>query len=169
MSSSQFSLNQLILAGILGLGTGLVLSKLRISSLLAKCQATKPTPKLKFDPSEEEFKLVLVIRTDLGMTKGKVAAQCSHATLACYKDSMENNEEVLEEWEYNGQPKITLKCDSEEEMVKLQAKARSLGLCAHSIKDAGRTQIPAGSRTVLGVGPGPVSMVNSVTGHLKLY
>ena len=33
----------------------------------------------------EEQKLVLVVRTDLGMTKGKIAAQCSHATLACFK------------------------------------------------------------------------------------
>lgn len=51
----------------------------------------------------------------------------------------------------------------------LQAQAMSLGLAAHTIRDAGRTQIAAGSRTVLAVGPGPVSVVNSVTGQLKLY
>ncbi|UKZ69278.1 uncharacterized protein TrAtP1_010288 [Trichoderma atroviride] len=37
------------------------------------------------EDTSEECKLVLVVRTDLGMTKGKIAAQCSHATLACYK------------------------------------------------------------------------------------
>jgi len=51
----------------------------------------------------------------------------------------------------------------------LQAQAMSIGLAAHSIRDAGRTQIAAGSRTVLAVGPGPVSIVDSVTGKLKLY
>lgn len=50
-------------------------------------------------------------------------------------------------------------------MNALEAKARSLGLCARSIRDAGRTQIAAGSKTVLGVGPGPVKLVDSVTGE----
>jgi hypothetical protein len=53
--------------------------------------------------------------------------------------------------------------------LMLQVQARSLGLAANSIRDAGRTQIAAGSRTVLAVGPGPISVINSVTGQLKLY
>lgn len=116
----------------------------------------------------EECKLVLVVRTDLGMTKGKIAAQCGHATLACYKALSATNPTLLRQWERFGQPKIALKCDSEEELLLLQATAQSLSLCARSIQDAGRTQIAAGSRTVLGVGPGPASLVNQVTGKLKL-
>jgi peptidyl-tRNA hydrolase len=50
----------------------------------------------------------------------------------------------------------------------LQAQAMSLGLCARIIHDAGRTQIASGSATVLGVGPAPRSMVDQVTGGLKL-
>ena len=53
-------------------------------------------------------------------------------------------------------------------MLTLQAQAMSLGLCARTIRDAGRTQIQAGSMTVLGVGPGPKSVVDQVTGELKL-
>ncbi|KAJ1678591.1 hypothetical protein EV182_003742, partial [Spiromyces aspiralis] len=53
--------------------------------------------------------------------------------------------------------------------LELQAKATSLGLVSKSILDAGRTQIAAGSRTVLGIGPGPVGVINKATGHLKLY
>jgi len=50
----------------------------------------------------------------------------------------------------------------------LQAKAVSLGIVAEVIADAGRTQIASGSRTVLGIGPAPMSVVNQVTGDLKL-
>lgn len=57
---------------------------------------------------------------------------------------------------------------SEDELLMLQAQAMSLGLCAKIIHDAGRTQIASGSATVLGVGPGPKSVVDQVTGHLKL-
>ncbi|OAV91861.1 hypothetical protein, variant [Puccinia triticina 1-1 BBBD Race 1] len=122
----------------------------------------------------EESKLVLVVRGDLGMTKGKIAAQCSHATLACYKTLVKSNPALLRHWERSGQAKIALKlekteCGTEEdEMLLLKAKARSLGLCAQDICDAGRTQIAAGSRTVLGIGPGPVGLINQVTRHLKL-
>lgn len=75
---------------------------------------------------------------------------------------------VLRRWERLGQAKIAVKCDSEAEMEELQATALSLGICAEVIHDAGRTQIAAGSATVLGIGPAPKSVVNAVTGHLKL-
>ncbi|KAG0367618.1 peptidyl-tRNA hydrolase PTH2-domain-containing protein [Gamsiella multidivaricata] len=117
----------------------------------------------------EEYKMVLVVRSDLGMGKGKAAAQCCHATLANYKELLKKSPKTLTRWEYCGQAKVTLKVDSEDEMLLLQAQAQSVGLAAHSIRDAGRTQIAAGSRTVLAVGPGPVSVINSVTGKLKLY
>ncbi|KAF9113583.1 Peptidyl-tRNA hydrolase protein 2, mitochondrial [Mortierella sp. AM989] len=117
----------------------------------------------------EEYKMVLVVRSDLGMGKGKAAAQCCHATLANYKELSKKSPKTLTRWEYCGQAKVTLKIDNEDDMLLLQAQARSIGLAAHSIRDAGRTQIAAGSRTVLAVGPGPVSVVDSVTGKLKLY
>lgn len=116
----------------------------------------------------EECKLVLVVRTDLGMTKGKIAAQCSHATLACYKSLKAINSPVLARWERLGQAKVSVQVKSEDELMVLQAQAISLGLCAKVIHDAGRTQIASGSATVLGVGPGPKSVVDQVTGGLKL-
>lgn len=122
-----------------------------------------------FKDNSEEVKLVLVVRTDLGMTKGKIAAQCSHATLACYKYFLSHapDSPILRRWERGGQAKIALQIKSEEDLLLLQAQAMSLGLCARVIQDAGRTQIASGSRTVLGV-LGPRSIVDSVTGHLKL-
>ncbi|KAJ5217034.1 peptidyl-tRNA hydrolase 2 [Penicillium chermesinum] len=122
-----------------------------------------------FKENREEVKLVLVVRTDLGMTKGKIAAQASHATLACYKYFLAHapDSPILRQWEHGGQAKIAVQTKSEDELLTLQAQAMSLGLCARVIQDAGRTQIASGSRTVLGV-LGPKSVVDGVTGHLKL-
>ncbi|OXV08131.1 hypothetical protein Egran_04107 [Elaphomyces granulatus] len=122
-----------------------------------------------FAGNNDEVKLVLVVRTDLGMGKGKIAAQCSHATLACYKYYMSKSpgSPILKRWERGGQAKVALQVRTEEEMLLLQAQALSLGLCARVIQDAGRTQIASGSRTVLGI-LGPKSVVDSVTGNLKL-
>ncbi|KAJ2078604.1 hypothetical protein H4R24_004355 [Coemansia sp. RSA 988] len=117
----------------------------------------------------EDMKMVLVIRTDLGMSKGKIAAQCSHATLACYKQGIKKDPGTIKAWEWTGQTKVTLKCSSEEELLELQNVARTSGLINQSICDAGRTQIASGSRTVLGIGPGPAGAVDRVAGHLSLY
>ncbi|PHH67664.1 hypothetical protein CDD80_662 [Ophiocordyceps camponoti-rufipedis] len=128
---------------------------------------------LLVDKGGEECKLVLVVRTDLGMTKGKIAAQCSHATLACYKalarlPPSSPQRTLLSRWERSGQAKIALQAKSEAEVRELRAQALARGLPAEMVQDAGRTQIEAGSLTVLGVGPAPRSLVDEVTGHLKL-
>ncbi|KGQ03108.1 Peptidyl-tRNA hydrolase 2 [Beauveria bassiana D1-5] len=145
--------------------------------------AAAAAPKLKL--TNEECKLVLVVRTDLGMTKanlattfaaaaGKIAAQCSHATLACYKalagnpDADSTERKMLARWEKYGQAKIAVQVKSQDEMLQMCRKARGMGLTAEVVKDAGRTQIEAGSMTVLGVGPAPRSLIDEVTGHLKL-
>ncbi|XP_030648917.1 peptidyl-tRNA hydrolase 2, mitochondrial [Chanos chanos] len=116
-----------------------------------------------------EFKMVLVVRTDLKMGKGKVAAQCSHAAVSAYKQVQRRNPDVLKQWEYCGQPKVVVKAPDEESLLELLTRAREVGLPVSLIQDAGRTQIAPGSRTVLGVGPGPADLVDQVTGHLKLY
>lgn len=74
---------------------------------------------------------------------------------------------MLQRWENSGQPKIAVQVKSEEELLLVQAQALSLGLCARVIRDAGRTQIAAGSATVVGI-LGPKSVVDQVTGQLKL-
>ncbi|KAH6870063.1 hypothetical protein J4E91_008420 [Alternaria rosae] len=124
----------------------------------------------EFPGHNEECKMVLVVRTDLGMTKGKIGAQCGHATLACYKHFLRHAPEstLLKRWERMGQAKVALQVKSEEELELLQAQALSLGLVAHIIHDAGRTQIASGSATVLGIGPAPKGVIDQVTGHLKL-
>lgn len=75
---------------------------------------------------------------------------------------------ILRRWERTGQAKVALQVASEAELETLRARARGLGLCAQVVRDAGRTQVASGSATVLGVGPGPRSVVDRVTGGLKL-
>ncbi|ANB15328.1 Pth2p [Sugiyamaella lignohabitans] len=122
-----------------------------------------------FADSNEECKMVLVVRTDLQMGKGKAAAQCAHAAVACYESVSKTNPKLLARWRRTGQAKVTLQSKSEDEMLLLQGIAASKGITAKVIHDAGRTQIAAGSMTVLGVGPAPKSAIDEVTGHLKLY
>jgi PTH2 family peptidyl-tRNA hydrolase len=62
--------------------------------------------------------------------------------------------QILSRWESCGQPKITLKVKDEKEMLELMHKAKEAGIAAKAIKDAGRTQVASGSRTVLAIGPG---------------
>ncbi|XP_007481841.1 peptidyl-tRNA hydrolase 2, mitochondrial isoform X3 [Monodelphis domestica] len=116
-----------------------------------------------------EFKMILVVRNDLKMGKGKVAAQCSHAAVSAYKQVQRRNPELLKQWEYCGQPKVVVKTPDEESLTELLTHAKVLGLTVSLIQDAGRTQIEPGSRTVLGIGPGPADLIDKVTGHLKLY
>ena len=64
--------------------------------------------------------------------------------------------------------KIALQVKGEDTLLTLQAQAISLGLVAEAIADAGHTQIAPGSLTVLGIGPAPKSVLDGLTGHLKL-
>jgi len=100
---------------------------------------------------------VFVVRTDLGMTKGKIAAQCGHAALMCYKRALRLAPNLVRRWEARGQTKIAVQLGGdggEAALEELLATAVSLGVVARVVHDAGRTQIAAGSATVLGLGPG---------------
>lgn len=116
-----------------------------------------------------EFKMILVVRNDLKMGKGKVAAQCSHAAVSAYKQVQVRNPSLLKQWEYCGQPKVVVKAPDEDTLIDLLGHAKEAGLPVSLIQDAGRTQIAPGSRTVLGIGPGPADLIDRVTGDLKLY
>jgi len=70
-------------------------------------------------------------------------------------------------WEYCAQPKVVVKIESEEEMLVLQERAKTLKLPTHITIDAGKTQIAPNSRTVMAI-LGPVDNVDEVTGGLKL-
>ncbi|KAL6508211.1 hypothetical protein OROHE_021753 [Orobanche hederae] len=121
----------------------------------------------KLADTNEDFKMVLVVRNDLKMGKGKIAAQCSHATLGLYKKILNRAPKSLNRWEMCGQVKVVVKIDSEDDMLLLQEKAKLRNLPTHITVDAGRTQIAPNSKTVMAV-LGPAHVVDYVTGGLKL-
>ncbi|XP_060595947.1 peptidyl-tRNA hydrolase 2, mitochondrial-like [Ruditapes philippinarum] len=127
---------------------------------------TDSSPQLSDDG---EYKMVIVVRNDLKMGKGKAAAQCAHGALGAAEKAMMKDSETLYAWKACGQPKVVVKTDSEQSLLQLAKEASANGLICSIIKDAGRTQIASGSKTVLAVGPGPANLIDKVTGHLKLY
>lgn len=114
------------------------------------------------------LKMALVVRSDLKMSKGKIASQCSHAAIMCYQESMYNNGEILRNWVLTGQPKIVLKVDSLEEMKEVFDRAMQEGVLAKGVMDAGRTQLEPGTETVIGIGPDTAENIDKVVSHLKL-
>ncbi|XP_010504964.1 PREDICTED: peptidyl-tRNA hydrolase 2, mitochondrial [Camelina sativa] len=132
-----------------------------------KAQSKEPLQIEKLADLRKKFKMVLVVRNDLKMGKGKIAAQCSHATLGLYKKLLKRAPRALNRWEYCAQPKVVVKIESEAEMLVLQERAKSLQLPTHITIDAGKTQIAPNSRTVMAI-LGPVDNVDEVTGGLKL-
>jgi len=164
-----------LLSGLAGMGIGYYLRTFSRSAALSVPSSSSTTPSIPADENfnsddlRGEVKMVLVVRQDLKMGKGKAAAQCAHAAVGAYKKAARHQPLVLKKWERDGQAKITLKADSEEVLEELELVAKSQKLVTSLIFDAGRTQIAAGSMTVLAVGPGPADVIDSVTGHLKLY
>ncbi|XP_037292846.1 peptidyl-tRNA hydrolase 2, mitochondrial-like [Manduca sexta] len=118
--------------------------------------------------SKEEYKMVLVVRTDLNMGKGKIAAQCAHAAVGAFEKAQRKDPEGLKNWQMTGQAKVAVKTDSLDEIKQIVDNAKKLGIITSLIRDAGRTQIAPNTVTVLGIGPAPKDVIDKVTGHLKL-
>ena len=115
-----------------------------------------------------EYKLVVLVRNDLKMGKGKIAAQVGHAAVECAIFSMMKDRRSFDAWYKCGQPKIVLKVDSFEELDKYRMMASSNKIHIAVITDAGRTQVDPGTVTCMGLGPAPASELDRITGELKM-
>uniref|UniRef100_A0A7C8ZFX9 peptidyl-tRNA hydrolase n=1 Tax=Opuntia streptacantha TaxID=393608 RepID=A0A7C8ZFX9_OPUST len=139
---------------------------------LTKPPKNPPRPRkqqfISSNHTDEELKMVLVVRQDLKMGPGKIGSQCAHAATGMYSELMQSQRSLLRQWEQCGQPKIVVSCKNQKEMNKLQEQAESIGLPTFVVADAGRTQVAAGSKTVLAIGPGRKSSIDSITGKQRL-
>lgn len=136
-------------------------------------------------------KMMIVMRRDLKMRKGKIAAQAGHAAIeailmALHKEGRcadiisasdgmclaENGkpETSLSEWFSYGCAKICVYVDSEEELMAVAAKAEAKGVLTAIITDAGMTEfhgVP--TKTCLALEPLPSDIADEITGGLPLY
>ena len=115
-----------------------------------------------------EYKMVIVTREDLKLSPGKLAAQVSHAAVACALETKKLNSSWFIKWQNEGGKKAVVKVESEKDFYPLKQKAEKLNIFAYIVEDAGHTEIPAGTKTVLGLGPAPDNIIDQVTGNLPL-
>jgi len=113
--------------------------------------------------------LVVVVRTDLGISKGKMAAQVAHAAVDCSLKSKKSDSSNFKKWFDEGQKKVVVKGQNESTLRDLQQQAREVGLVSSLVTDAGLTEVPAGTVTCLGIGPAADSEIDSITGDYPLF
>lgn len=112
-----------------------------------------------------ELKQVIVVRADLKLPKGKLAAQVAHGAVQA---AFNSDNEAVKKWILDGQKKVVLKVQNLEELLDIFKKAKNFGLKTALIKDAGRTFLEPGTITCVGIGPDEYSKINKVTGTLGM-
>ena len=120
---------------------------------------------------------VLVVRKDLKMSTGKIAAQVGHAgnnwillVLGLYKSSLVRNNLELFLWEnYFYSTKIILAVKNELELLEICKMSQELFLVNYLVRDSGKTEIEPDSVTVCGLGPDKSSKIDLLTLKLKLF
>jgi len=115
-----------------------------------------------------EYKQSIVLRGDLGMSVGKLVSQACHAAVDSSELAKKRDHGAWRAWRDEGARKVVLQVDSLEELRELAEKADELDIVNVLIQDRGLTEVPPGTTTALGVGPGRSERIDRVTGHLKL-
>ena len=111
------------------------------------------------------MKQVIVVDEALRLPPGKFAAQAAHAAIAAF---LRAPERARQAWLAEGMPKVVVACGSEAELLEIHARAEAAGLPCELIRDAGRTVLPEGTATCVGIGPADDAAVDAITGTLKL-
>ncbi len=131
-----------------------------------------------------DIKMVIVIRRDLNMRTGKLAAQVAHASMKSLLDRMTGDKSMLNhtrrsillkkgsplsQWLDGQFTKIVLYVISAEELLILKDNAESIGLYTALITDAGKTEFHnKPTITALAIGPDYSEKIDKVTGGLPL-
>ncbi len=110
------------------------------------------------------YKMIVVVRGDLKMSKGKTCAQVAHAVLDCFMK--QKDRKLLKAWLDEGGKKVVLKAEGRKELSGINEAARRAGLPTSVIEDAGRTELEPGTITCMGVGPEREEKIDRVAGEL---
>ena len=111
------------------------------------------------------YKQVILVREDLNLPKGKLAAQSSHASVDA---TLKSDKKIVDLWKKGGGKKIILKVYGEKELLEYKEMADDLGLKTALIIDAGHTVVEPGTKTCLGIGPDLDEKIDKVSGKLKM-
>ena len=126
-------------------------------------------PNVKKQSSPFTYKLVIAVRSDIEFSEGKMAAQVAHAAVMASLDAKTRTPKWFSEWISEGQKKVVVKVEGLADLKELEMVARDMKLVTAMVQDAGMTELPPGTITCLGVGPGPDNIVDQVTGSLPLW
>lgn len=141
--------------------------------------------------SSYKAKQIIVMRRDLKMRKGKIAAQAGHACveailLALVREGRsgelraeddwvriehdEDDRSPLTDWFDAGVAKVCVYVDSEEELLDLAQRGREQGFVVALVRDAGYTEFHGEpTYTCLAFEPLPADVIDPLTGELPLY
>ncbi len=111
------------------------------------------------------MKQVMVVRTDLKMSKGKMAVQSCHASLGAFKKA---DGEKTRKWESEGEKKVLVKAKDLRELYEIYEIVKNTDIPVYLVHDAGRTELPKGTVTCLGIGPDEDEKIDKITNELKL-
>jgi peptidyl-tRNA hydrolase, PTH2 family len=130
------------------------------------------------------MKQVIIIRKDLKMRKGKIAAQAAHASMKVFFDRIwhvgpsESSSpyeakmlltEEMKSWVEGSFTKICVSVDSEEELLSVYKAAQDAQIPCSLIEDEGRTEFNGiKTKTAVAIGPGTYEDLNRITGGLPL-
>lgn len=115
----------------------------------------------------EHVKQVIVMRTDLNMRKGKMAAQAGHACIGAYENC--NNNSVIGTWNEYGTTKICVGVDSEDELLDALAQAQKAKLPFYLVRDSGKTEFGGvATITCIAIGPWWADEIDKITGKMRL-
>ncbi|MFW9988224.1 MAG: peptidyl-tRNA hydrolase Pth2 [Candidatus Odinarchaeota archaeon] len=116
----------------------------------------------------EEYKQVILVRTDLKMGTGKKCAQSCHASVSASDLVRVQNKPAWKNWKNSGQKKVVLKIQNMDRFKEMVIKLESSKMPYFIVNDAGLTQLTPGTTTAIGIGPVLSTEIDKITGELKL-
>ena len=112
------------------------------------------------------YKLALLVRNDLNMSKGKIVAQCGHAMVDA--TLIANKDNTIFKWKDDGETIIALKVKNEKTLLTIMNIAERKNIPHGYIVDEGRTEVAQDTITVGFVGPDKEIKIDKLVGQLKL-
>ncbi len=114
------------------------------------------------------YKMVIAVRDDLKLSKGKTAVQVAHAAVNCALACSKNDKKRFKAWHDEGQKKVAVRVADLPQLFDLKTRSEMAGVTTSVVSDAGHTEVAPGTVTCIGIGPADEALLDRLTGDLKL-